>query len=126
MTTYFTAVGGEQGLNPARENPCRLIDFNRLVLRDGASHSGHTGEREVLLVLFGGRCSVTAGDRAFEHVGKRTNPFAGKPHAVYLPAGTAYTIAAHGSLDAGMCSAPSDLRAEPYSIEPGQVTVNQM
>src|SRR5207249_10448743 len=99
MAVYFTAIGGEQGLNPARENPCRLIDFARLVLPDGTSYSGRTDEREVLLVLFGGRCIVAAGSRAVENVGKRANPFAGKPHAVYLPAGTAYTITAHGNLD---------------------------
>jgi hypothetical protein len=46
MTTYFTSVSGEQGLNPTRENPCRLIDVARLVLRDGTSHTGQTGERE--------------------------------------------------------------------------------
>jgi len=126
MTNYFTSVGGEPGINTLSENPCRLIDFARLVLRDGASHSGQTGEREALLVLFGGRCSVTAGEVSFERIGKRANPFTGKPHAVYLPAGTAYTITAHGSLDAGICSAPSDLQAAPYVIEPGQVTANQM
>ena len=62
MTTYFTAIDGKQGLNPTSENPCRLIDFARLVLHDGASHSGQTGGREVLLVLFGGRCTVEAHD----------------------------------------------------------------
>ncbi len=126
MTTYFTSVGGEQGLNPTRENPCQLIDFARLVLRDGTSHSGQTGEREVLLVLFGGRCIVAAGGKTFENVGRRATPFAGKPHAVYLPAGTSYTITARGGLDAGLCSAPSDLRAEPYMIVPDQVTANQI
>ncbi len=74
MATYFTTVGGEQGANAPSENPCRLIDFARLVLRDGATHTGQTGEREVLLVLFGGRCSVTAGGKTFENVGKRANP----------------------------------------------------
>jgi 5-deoxy-glucuronate isomerase len=126
VTTYFTTVSGEQGLNSIKENPCRLIDFARLVLRDGASRSGQTGEREVLLVLFGGRCDVKAGHLTFENVGKRTTPFAGKPHAVYLPATTTYTITARGNLDAGLCSAPSDLRAEPYVITPEQVTANQM
>src|SRR6185295_7551369 len=126
MTTYFTTVGGEQGLNPTNENPCRLIDFARLLLRDGAMHSGQTGQREVLLVLFGGRCSVTAGGATFESVGKRANPFVGKPHAVYLPANTSYTITARGNLDAGLCSAPSDLRTEPYQILSDQVTANQM
>src|SRR4029078_6287906 len=84
MATYFTTIAGEQGLNPTGENPCRLIDFARLLLRDGTSHSGRTGDREVLLVRFGGGCTVAAGGLSFENVGKRANPFAGKPHAVYL------------------------------------------
>lgn len=126
MTTYFTTVGSEQGLNPTRENPCRLIDFARLVLQDRAGHFGQTGECEVLLVLFGGCCTVEAGGLIFERVGKRPNPFAGKPYAVYLPANTTYTITAHGSLDAGLCSAPSDLQAEPYVISPEQVTAHQV
>ena len=122
MATYFTSIGSAQGLNPTRENPCRLIDFARLVLRDTTSYSGRTGEREVLVVLFGGRCTIEAGGRTFENVGRRATPFAGKPHAVYLPSNTTYTITAHGNLDAGLCSAPSDLRAEPYLITPDQVT----
>jgi hypothetical protein len=52
---YFGNVGGAQGLNPAPENPCTLIDFARLVLAPGESHEGATGEREALLVLLGGR-----------------------------------------------------------------------
>src|SRR5512145_615145 len=126
MTTYFTAIGGAQGLNPAQENPCQLIDFARLVLRDGTQFSGQTLDREILLVLFGGRCTVQAGKQTFAHIGKRANPFAGKPYAVYLPLGTAYTITAHGNLDAGLCSAPSDLVAEPYMISPDQVMIYQM
>jgi 5-deoxy-glucuronate isomerase len=125
MTTYFTSVGGEPGINPASQNPCRLIDFARLVLRDGASHQGATGDREVLLVLFGGRCRVEAGALSAT-VGRRPSPFGGKPHAVYLPRDTSYTITAIGALDAGLCSAPSDLAAAPYVIGPDQVTANQM
>ncbi len=126
MTTFFTPIGGEQGLNPTRDNPCRLIDFARLVLRDGATHQGRTGEREALLVLLGGRCTVEAAGLRFERIGGRPNPFAGKPHAVYLPRDTEYSITAHGNLDAGLCLAPSQLTAEPYLITPAQVTSNAM
>jgi 5-deoxy-glucuronate isomerase len=126
VTTYFTTIGSANGLNPVQENPCQLIDFARLVLRDGEHYSNETGDREILLVLFGGRCTVIAGDMTFENIGKRATPFAGKPYAVYLPAHTAFTITAQGMLDAGLCAAPSDLHAEPYVILPEQVTVNPM
>jgi 5-deoxy-glucuronate isomerase len=126
MTTYFTHIGSEQGLNSPSENPCQLIGFSRLVLADQQEYTDSTGDREVLLVLLGGRCSVEAGGLEFANIGKRANPFAGKPYALYLPANTQYRITAHGNLDAGLCSAPSDLSAEPYLIVPDQVTANQM
>jgi 5-deoxy-glucuronate isomerase len=126
MTTYFTAVAGDQGANTLPTNPCTLLDFSRIVLRDGTSFDGATHDREALLVLFGGRCRVEVAGRVFDQVGKRANPFMGKPHAVYLPAGSSYVITAQGNLDAGLCSAPSDLRTDPYVIEPGEVTANQM
>ena len=64
MIPCFTRVGNAHGLNTLDTNPCTLLDFNRLILADGARFDGATGEREALLVLFGGRCTVqVAGDR---------------------------------------------------------------
>jgi len=122
---YFTSIGNEQGTSGIGENPCTLLDFTRIVLADGTSLDGVTGDREALLVLFGGHCTVHVGDSTFAHIGKRSSPFAGKPHALYLPAGASYVITAHGQLDAGLCSAPSDLHTAPYLITPDEVTVNQ-
>ncbi|MBC8163743.1 MAG: 5-deoxy-glucuronate isomerase [Roseiflexaceae bacterium] len=102
-------------------NPCDLLDFTRLVLSDGVAFDGATGGRELLLVILGGRCTVQAAGKTFAKIGKRANPFGGKAYAVYLPANTSYVITAHGNLDAGMCSAPSELQTEPYLIEPSQV-----
>ncbi|MCG8351701.1 MAG: 5-deoxy-glucuronate isomerase [Chloroflexales bacterium] len=119
--TYFTKVGGAPWANNLDTNPCKLLDFTRVVLADGASFDGTTGDREVLMVIFGGRCSVEVGGNTFKNVGKRPNPFMGKAHAVYLPAGSSYVITAHGNFDAGLCSAPSDLKTNPYVIEPTQV-----
>lgn len=122
---YFAAVAGEPGTNALPTNPCRLLDFQRLVLADGVTHEEATGDREALLVLFGGRGDVVAAGKTFLGVGKRANPFVGLPHAVYLPAGTDYAVTGRGSLDAGVCSAPSDLHTEPYLIEPSDVTSNR-
>ncbi|MDW8234707.1 MAG: 5-deoxy-glucuronate isomerase [Roseiflexaceae bacterium] len=121
MTAFFTRVGSNHGLNTLDVNPCTLLDFGRLVLSDGASFSGETGEREAVLVIFGGRCTVQTVGKTFARIGERPNPFTGKPYAVYLPAGSAYTITAHGALDAGLCSAPSDLATDPYVITPDMV-----
>lgn len=130
METYFTKVASNPGINTVPENPCKLIDFAHLVLADGASYSGSTGDREVLLVILGGRATVSAsnesGSETFDQIGKRANPFGGKPWSVYLPCGTEYTVTAHGNLDAGLCSAPSTLRTAPYVISPDRVTANHV
>lgn len=119
---YFVNVGGKPGANALPENPCQWLDFTRLILADGETYQGATGEREALMVLFGGRCTVQVGSHCFENIGSRSNPFAGKAFSVYLPAGSAYRVTAHGSLDAGLASAPSTLQTEPYVIEPSRVT----
>jgi len=121
---YFASVAGQAGANPLPTNPCRLLDFARVILDDGASYDGMTGDREVLVVLLGGRCTVAASETTFEQVGKRTNPFTGKPYAVYLPPRTTFVITAHGPLDVGLCSAPATMAGAPYVIDPSEVTSN--
>ncbi len=126
MTTYFASIGDAPGLNRPATNPCHLIDFARLVLPAGDTHAGRASDRETLLVLFSGRCDVAVNGTHIATVGRRASPFAGRPYAVYLPAGAAYIITAQTALDAGLCSAPADLPAEPYVITPDQVVVQQV
>lgn len=121
MATYFTNLQTNAGINPLNTNPCKLLDFQLLELGDGQSHSASTGDREVLAVLFGGKATIEAGGRRFEGIGGRANVFAGEPHSVYIPCGTAYTITGVGSVEIGLCSAPSDLVTEPYLIAPNDV-----
>ncbi len=125
MPAFFDRVGDAPGINALANHPCRLLDFARLVLNAGTTYSAETGDREFVLVIFGGVCSAATDMHLFERIGRRTNPFAGKPYAIYLPAETAYTITAHSQLDAGLCSAPSDLETEPYVITPDEVGVIQ-
>ncbi len=118
---YFTALETEQGMNTLSHNPCDLLDFQLLVLPAGEQHVSHTGEREVLAVILGGKATFKVAGKRFEKVGGRSNVFAGKPHSVYLPAGVDYTIMAEGPVQIGMTSAPSDLEVEPYVIGPERV-----
>jgi len=120
--SYFAAVPTDFGINHLPSNPCKLLSFDLLILADGQSYGGATGDREALAVLLGGRGSFTIGGREFREVGGRPNVFAGKPHAVYIPRATGYTVTAHGRLEVGLCSAPSDLDTAPYVIGPERVT----
>jgi 5-deoxy-glucuronate isomerase len=120
---YHCYIPAEDGHNTLPFNPCRLLDFALLKLAAGESWSGESGDREILAVILGGQATFTVGDRKFEAVGGRTDVFSGKPHSVYIPAGTAVTVEAVGPVEIALPSAPSTEShiTEPYVIEPDRV-----
>lgn len=119
---YFASLGTDSGLNALTHNPCRLLDFGLLALSSEDRFTSHTGEREVLAVVLSGKATFEVGGKRFEGIGGRPNVFAGKPHAVYLPPGVDYDIAAEDSAEIALTSAPGALETEPYVISPDQVT----
>jgi 5-deoxy-glucuronate isomerase len=119
---YFASLETEPGLNAPPYTPCNLLGFDLLVLPAGERVSAQTGEREVLAVILGGKATFEVAGKRFKKIGGRPSVFAGKPHAVYLPAGVEYAITAEGPVQIGLTSAPSDLAVEPYVIAPSQVT----
>jgi len=120
--SYFENVPTENGLNTLPANPCNLLDFQLLVLDGGQTHEGQAHGREICAVILGGKADFTVNGRSFAQVGGRPNVFSGKPHAVYIPANAQYVVQAHGRVEIGLCSAPSDLAGEPYVVSPDQVT----
>lgn len=120
--SYFEAVPSQLGANRLPSNPCKLLDFNLLRLAGGETYQGSSASREVLAVVLSGRATFAVGEKRFENVGGRADVFSGKPHSVYIPCGADYAITAQGPLEVGLCSAPSDLEAEPYVIGPAEVT----
>src|SRR5688572_13937452 len=103
--SYFEAVPGQNGLNALPDNPCKLLDFSLLALSDGQSYEAASADREIVAVILGGKASFRVDDCVFEQVGARPDVFSGKPHSVYIPAGSSYSITAKGSLQVGLCSA---------------------
>ena len=85
------------------------------------SFGGETAERELCLVLLGGRCDVRSDHGEWTGVGGRESPFEGLPHAVYLPPGTAFEV--DGSAEVALCWAPASEGVEARLIEPGDVGV---
>ncbi len=114
--TYFESVTHNAGLNNLPSNPCKLLDFNLLVLGDGKTYEGTARDREFCAVLLGGKATFVVNDKKFENVGGRPNVFAGKPHSVYIPCQSKFSITAQGAVEIGLCSAPSDLATAPYVI----------
>jgi 5-deoxy-glucuronate isomerase len=118
---YHCYIPAAPGRNALPFNPCTLLDFTLLKLEAGQAWSGESGDREILAVVLGGRADFTIGAEKFPAVGGRPNVFAGKPHSVYIPAGSTVTIEAVGPVEIALPSAPSDLDVPPYVIEPARV-----
>lgn len=88
-------------------------------LAPGETLAAETGGREACLVLVSGRARISAGQTSFGEVGERMTPFEGAPHAVYVPAGSAYTVEATTMLELAVCSAPGGGSHPARLIAPG-------
>jgi 5-deoxy-glucuronate isomerase len=123
---YFEELGRESGLNPVKENPCKLLDFNLLKLANGEEFTANSANNEVMAVILGGKCSIAAGEKVFENIGKRPNVFSGKPYAVYIPANTAFRVLSpkSGAVEVALCYATVKsgvASPAPFLVTPEQV-----
>ena len=120
--SFFVSIPARPGLNRLPANPCSLLDFQLLVLEPGQKYEAENLDREMLALLLGGRATFTVGGELFERVGGRSNVFAGKPHAVYIPCQAGFTITGVGGpVEVALISAPSELITAPYVIPPERV-----
>jgi 5-deoxy-glucuronate isomerase len=81
------------------------VGFEAIALADGIAASRDTGDREVCVVVVAGTVDVRSTHGDFLAVGTRATPFDGRPDAVYLPAGTQFTVTGQGEV--GLCFAPA-------------------
>jgi 5-deoxy-glucuronate isomerase len=84
-------------------------------------HSGHTGERELCLVVVQGTCSVSSEHGDWPDLGGRESPFAGRPDAAYLPPGTEFELS--GNAEVALCTAPARSGAEARVLRGEDVEV---
>ena len=96
-----------------------LTRFGVLQLKQGEQYVSDTGEYEMALVLLGGKCSIKGAGFDFPEVGLRKSVFDGKPHTVYLPRRTAFTVTALTDLDIAVNESPASRdTARPTVITP--------
>jgi 5-deoxy-glucuronate isomerase len=93
------------------------FDLHRLKARETVG--AETGGREVCLVWVSGRGRARAGDKDFGSLGERMSPFDGAPHALYVPAGSSWSVTAETDLELAVCSAPGGGDHEARAIPPG-------
>ncbi len=97
--------GRVQHITPASAN-WTYVGFDLYRLAPGETVKAETGNREICLVFVSGKGRVTAGGKDFGEQGERPSPFAGKPHSIYVPAGSDWSVTASGVCELAVCSAP--------------------
>ncbi|MDD4622085.1 MAG: 5-deoxy-glucuronate isomerase, partial [Kiritimatiellae bacterium] len=99
----------------------KLTEFGIITLKAGESYASASGAFEVALIVLGGTCEVRGEGFAFTNVGSRKDVFSGKPHTVYIPCGTEYTVIGTTDVEVAWAASPSDLKTAAYEITPAQV-----
>jgi len=99
-----------------------IIEFEVRRLSKGDRLDGDTGSRELGLVIFGGRCRISAGSQTFDNLGSRKNVFEGKPAAAYIPKETAYIIETGSWVDLALCFGPATRSGRPARLEAEAMT----
>ncbi|MBQ8753573.1 MAG: 5-deoxy-glucuronate isomerase [Lentisphaeria bacterium] len=97
----------------------KMTQFGLIKLAAGTSFTGNTGEMEVALVLMGGNFKASGDNWSFTVENGRKNPFTGKPHCLYMPRRTAYTIEALSDVELAYNGSPVTRdTAKPTMIQP--------
>lgn len=84
----------------------KRIQFTVLKLKRGDTFSENFSNREVGVVILGGRCSVKVNSENFPSIGQRKNVFDGRAYAVYIPGKSEYSIGADSDCEIALCYAP--------------------
>jgi len=114
-TGVFTRIAG------IGDGGLKLTSFGIITLKPGETFSAAPDTCETALIVLGGICDVRGDGFAFANVGGREDVFSGKPHTVYIPCGTAYTVTGVTDVELAWTTAPADLKTPAYVIAPEQV-----
>lgn len=99
-----------------------FIHFQARRLAPGAAWSWATGEHELALVLLGGQMHVASNRGNWEKIGARANVFGGKPHALYLPRHTTFSVTAVTACEFAVAWVPADADYPPHLVTPDAVS----
>jgi 5-deoxy-glucuronate isomerase len=123
----YKSVEPKKGYNPivtAKNSELKYLEFGRLFLPEKEDeYKSETANREAVLTIFGGTCSVemrsNSQEASYKMIGSRPDVFSGKPTMAYIPINTQYRVIAETSmLEAGISTAPSESDYPPVLVKP--------
>jgi 5-deoxy-glucuronate isomerase len=97
----------------------RYLSFRVIGLAPGESVTADTGEMEIAIVPLGGSGSFTFGGAT--HPVARRDVFTEKPHVLYLPPRTEYSIGAMEAFEVAIGAAPASGRLPARLYAPGEL-----
>ena len=97
--------------------------FQARRLSAGDSWSHETAERELVLVVLGGRVNIESSRGTWSGVGGRPAVFSGLPHALYLPRRTSFTVTALAASEFAVAAAAVDRDFAARLVTPRDVPV---
>jgi 5-deoxy-glucuronate isomerase len=101
----------------------QFLWFGSRRLKAGEKTEGSTADRELAVVVLGGRCSVSSSRGEWTGIGRRQNVFDGMPYALYLPISTSFTVTAGTDCDVAFCYSRAEEYYEPKLIRPSDIEV---
>ncbi|MBL8175366.1 MAG: 5-deoxy-glucuronate isomerase [Bryobacterales bacterium] len=104
-------------------NSFQYLSFLNAKLQPGQSTDGNTGNRELGLVILGGKCSVSSSEGEWNSIGRRPNVFSGMPYALYLPTGASYRVTAETACDLAFCFCLAEEKHPARLITPADIEV---
>lgn len=105
-----------------KEAGWEYLNFCARTMKYGESITEDTKNNEYCIVLLGGNFSVTSDKGEWKTVHGRKDVFSGLPHALYLPAHTAFTLTAESEvLDIAIGYVETNRQHEPLFITPESV-----
>ena len=112
-------VSGYNKIFNIGEARMQFTNFALIKLAKGETYKADTAETEVALVLIGGNFAAEGDGWKFEVTNGRVSPFTGKPHCLYMPRHTAYTLTALSDVELAFQSSPVTRdTAKPTLIKP--------
>ena len=100
-----------------------LLGFRVQRLAAGDRVEEDTSNRELGLVVLGGKCSVESSCGDWRNIGQRANVFKGLPYALYLPIRTRAAITAATGCEIAFCYSRAEESHPPRLVTPADVEV---
>jgi 5-deoxy-glucuronate isomerase len=99
------------------------LSFENVKLGANGKHEGETAERELAVVVLGGRCSVSSSKGEWRSIGERAHVFDGRPYTLYLPIHTVFRISSENGCDVALCYAKAEEGHAARLVPPEEVQV---